>query len=59
MLGRRLVLLPALAVLCLSSAIARQKVSPAKNDRESALELLSRLTFGQRPGEKFAARPAA
>jgi uncharacterized protein (DUF1800 family) len=51
MLRRRLVLLPALAVLCLSSAIARQKISPAKDDRESALELLSRLTFGPRPGD--------
>ena len=51
MLRRRLVLLPALTVLCLSSAIARQKISPAKNDRESALELLSRLTFGPRPGD--------
>src|SRR5215469_11571304 len=51
MLGRRLVLLPALAVFCLSSAIARQKISPPKNDRESALHLLSRLTFVPRPGD--------
>jgi uncharacterized protein (DUF1800 family) len=51
MLGRRLVLLPALAALCLSSAIAHQKISPPKNDRESALELLNRLTFGPRPGD--------
>src|SRR5215472_238885 len=46
-----LVLLPALAGLCLSPASAHQKVSPPKNDRESALHLLNRLTFGPRPGD--------
>jgi uncharacterized protein (DUF1800 family) len=48
---RRLVLLTVLAWFCLPGAIARQKIASASNDRESALHLLNRLTFGPRPGD--------
>jgi uncharacterized protein (DUF1800 family) len=48
---RPLVLLIVLAWFCLPSAIARQKIASASNERESALHLLNRLTFGPRPGD--------
>jgi uncharacterized protein (DUF1800 family) len=50
-LRSRLALLAAFALLCLSSADARKHPGSPADDRARAIQALSRLTFGPRPGD--------
>lgn len=48
----RLAIVAVSSLLCLSSAVARQKAArPPLNERQRAIQALNRLTFGPRPGD--------